>query len=336
MNYKRYIGKRLLLLILQVVGIVTISFFLLRMLPGDPVTARLGMLATEEAKAMLRQEMGLDQPMLVQFKSYVSGVVRGDLGQSWRTGNPVLQDLIERFPVTFELITYSMFLALFIGSVVGIFVSVKPIGFLEKVTRGYSFLAGALPDFYVGLLFIFFFYFILGWAPSPTGRISFLITPPQHITGSYIIDGILQGNWAAASSAATRLILPVLSLTFVWCAPFMKMARSTMMEIMDGDFIHYAKVSGLDQKTIRKYSFRNSYPPLLNLFAMSYTFVLGGAVLIEKVFSLPGMGLYSVLAIENSDYAALSGFILVASMFFLMVYLILDLVVAAIDPRARL
>lgn len=335
MKLGHYISRRLGIMVIQLIGIVVVTFFLNRMLPGDPVQARLGPLATDEAKAMLRAKMGLDQPVHIQFIQYANGLLHGDLGMSWRTGNPVLQDILQRFPTTFELITLAMFLALFVGVVVGAYAALHPNGLVDRGTLLYGLLAGAMPDFYIGLVLVFVFFYLLRIAPAPMGRIDVALTKPAFVTGSYIIDGILAGNWAVAKSAAAHLVLPVLTLAFVYTGSFLKLTRSTMKQMFDSDFMHYAKINGLPRAIVRTYGLKTTLPPIVNMFGMIYAFVLGAAVLIETVFGLAGLGQYSVQAITGADYAALSGFMIVASAFYLVIYILVDIIQAFLDPRIR-
>jgi peptide/nickel transport system permease protein len=335
MKLRRYILRRLGIMTIQIAGVITLSFFIMRALPGDPVEARLGMMATEESKAMLRERMGLDQSLHIQFVQYIGGLLQGDLGDSWRTGNPVAQDIRERFPTTFELITISMFLALVLGVMVGAYTALHPGGLLDRATLLYALLAGAMPDFYIGLILILVFYVLLRVAPPPMGRIDIALSQPEFITGSYLVDGVLTRNWPVFRSAVAHLVLPVATLTFVYSGSFMKLTRSTLAEILEGDFLHYARLNGLGPGIVRRYALRAALSPVVNLFGMLYAFVLGAAVLVESVFGLAGMGLYSVQSIVGADYEALGGFLLVAAIFYLVMYISVDLVQATLDPRVR-
>lgn len=335
MKLGRYISRRLGIMIIQLVGIVIVTFFLTHLLPGDPVQARLGPLATDEAKAMLRARMGLDQPLHIQFVNYVNGLLHGDLGNSWRTGNPVLKDIIQRFPTTFELISLAMFSALIVGVLIGAYSALHRNGLVDKLQMFYSMLAGAMPDFYIGLLLIFVFFYHLRIAPAPMGRIDVALMKPTMITGSYIIDGALAGDWAVVKSAIGHLILPVFTLAFVYTGSFLKLTRSTMIQMFDSDFMHYAKINGLPRAIVKEYGMKTTMPPVVNMFGMIYAYVLGAAVLIENVFGLAGLGQYSVQSITSADYEALGGFMIVIAVFYLVVYLLVDIIQAFLDPRIR-
>jgi peptide/nickel transport system permease protein len=328
-----YILRRVLALIPQLLAISFVTFVIARMLPGDPVALILGPMSTAEARANLAAEMHLDQPFLVQYFYYLRDLAHGDLGRAWTTSNSVLSDLLARFPATLELISYSLVLALIVGVVLGVVTAFKPGGAVDKSTRLYGLLAGALPDFWLGLLLIFFLYFKLRIFPAPLGRLDPFMLPPTTITGMYTIDGLLTGNWEAFGSAWAHLALPVITLAFASAGAIMRMTRSTMMAILSGDFIQQGRLSGLPDRVLRRYAFRNALPPVVTLVAIIYGFLLGGAVLIENVFGWGGLGQYAVQSLSQSDYAALQGFVLVAATFTLILYLVVDLLYFAIDPR---
>ena len=328
-----YILRRCLALFPQLLAISIVTFVLARLLPGDPITLILGPLATPESRANLAAQMHLDQPLHVQYFYYLRDLVRGDLGRSWNTSNTVRDDLLSRFPATFELITYSLLLALIIGLGVGIVTSFRPGGWVDRVTRLYGLLAGALPDFWLGLLLIFFLYFKLRLFPAPIGRLDPFLDPPRQITGMYTIDSLVTGNWLVFRNAVAHLALPVLTLAFASAGAIMRMTRSTMIAILDGDFIRHGRLSGLPEQTLVRYAIRNALPPVVTLVAIIYGFLLGGAVLIENIFGWGGLGQYAVRALVVSDYAALQGFVLVAAAFTLLLYLVVDLLYFAIDPR---
>jgi ABC-type dipeptide/oligopeptide/nickel transport system permease component len=328
-----YVMRRSLALLPQLLAISIVTFVLARLLPGDPVGLILGPMATPESLAKLRSEMHLDQPLYIQYYYYVASLLQGDFGRSWSTSDSVWSDLIARVPATLELITYSLMLALIMGIAVGVATSFHPGGWLDRITRVYGLMAGAIPDFWLGLLLIFFFYYELRIFPAPLGRLDPFLNAPTHITGLYTIDSLLTGNWTCLLSAVTHLALPVITLAFASAGSIMRMTRSTVMSILDGDFIRHGRLSGLPERTLLRYALRNALPPVVTLVAIIYGYLLGGAVLIENVFGWGGLGQYAVQAMSNSDYAAIQGFVLVAATFTLFLYLVVDLLYFAIDPR---
>lgn len=328
-----YILRRCVALIPQLLAISIVTFVLARLLPGDPVTLILGPLATPESRANLENQMHLDESLHVQYYYYLRDLLHGDLGRSWSTSNTVWDDLVSRFPATFELITYSLILALVVGLSVGVITSFRPGGWVDKVTRLYGLMAGAMPDFWLGLLLIYFLYYKIRIFPAPIGRLDPFLEAPRQITGMYTFDSLVTGNWEVFRSSVEHIALPVITLAFASAGAIMRMTRSTMIAILDGDFIRHGRLSGLPEHTLVRYAIRNALPPVVTLVAIIYGFLLGGAVLIENIFGWGGLGQYAVRALVVSDYAALQGFVLVAATFTLFLYLIVDLLYFAIDPR---
>lgn len=335
MQIALYIGKRLLFVIPQMLGILFISFFLIKLIPGDPAVLMLGPNATTEAVAKLRAEMGLDLPVMKQFMIYLGNVVQGDLGMSWQTAKPVLSDLLERFPATLELVTLSLLLALAIGIPLGVASSMRKRGLIRKVADYYGLLAGALPDFWLALVGIFLFYSVLKWAPAPLGRYSIMLIPPPTVTGSILIDSLIAGNFQVFKSALAQLVLPVGTLGLVNAGPILKITQSTMDRALASDYMAYARMSGLPRKTVRKQAFRASLPNIITIVSVLYSFLIGGAVLVEIVFGWGGAGQYAVAGVLNADINPVLGFVTFAALLSLAVYLIVDLAYFALDPRTR-
>lgn len=334
-RFLRILLKRLPMVVPQVLGVIFVTFMLVRLLPGDPALLMLGNMATEESIANLRDQLGLNDSLLEQFIAYVGGVVQGDLGVSLFTSNPVAVDLLERAPATLEMIFYAMLLTVLIGVTVAVLAAVRPGGISDYISRFYGMAAGAIPDFWVGLLLIFFLFSVLGIAPAPFGRIDPMISPPPTITGFYTIDALMTGNLDAFRSAAGRLILPVLTLTIVNAGALMKMSKTAFADIWRADFIRHQRASGLPQGRIIRNALRNSLPPVITLVGFLMGFLLGAAVLVETIFSWGGLGQYAVQAVTYSDYPALQGFVLVAAVFILVVYLVVDILYELTDPRIQ-
>lgn len=335
MNYVKYIGRRLLLMIPQLLGIMLVSFLLVRMLPGNPATAIAGSLASEETVRGIEERMGLDKPVPVQFIMYLRNVLRGDLGNSWYTSNPVIVDLSSRFPATLEIISLSMFWAITIGVLAGIIATVRPSGIVDKVSKGFSMVAGALPEFWLGLLLIYFLYVKLRIVAAPLGRLDMGISTPNQITGMILIDTLLAGDSGAFQNALSHLFLPVLTLSITLLGPILKMTRSSMREAMDSEYVYYARMGGMHNKLVVSYAFRSALPPIVTIIAVYYGFMLGGAVLIEQVFGWGGLGQYAVQAIVNKDFNAIQGFLMLSAVFSLFLYLIVDIIYMLIDARIR-
>jgi len=330
-----YIAKRAGIGLLQAIGITVVVFFVIRSLPADPVARLVGFNASPEVYAQAQASLGLDRSVWEQFTSFVTSVARGDLGTSWVTGSPVLQEIRTTFPVTLQLITLAFLVALAISLPIGIATARRPGGKLDKTVFGYGLFAGAQPEFWWGLLFIFIFYFTLRWAPAPLGQYSPDVSPPTEITGMSLVDSLVTLNFPAFGSALWHLWLPVMTLTLIVSGPIIKMSRQSMSRVLGSDFLLYQQASGLPSRQVARSTLRASLPPVVTLAGILFGFLLGGAVLIEQVFSFNGLGSYSVRAVLNLDYPAIQGTVLVITLVSLLVYLILDLLIAAIDPRVK-
>jgi len=331
----RIVLTRLPMVVPQMLGVIFVTFMLVRLLPGDPALLMLGNMATPESIANLREQLGLDGSLWQQFVHYLGGVLQGDLGVSLFTSNPVAVDLMERAPATLELIFYAMILTILIAVAIAVLAVVRPGGIADYISRFYGMAAGAIPDFWVGLLLIFFLFSTLGIAAAPFGRIDPMIAAPPTVTGFYTFDAVIAGDFAALKSAAGRLLLPVLTLTIVNAGALMKMTKTTFAEIWRADFIRHQRASGLSQSRIVRNALRNSLPPIITLIGFLVGFLLGAAVLVETIFSWGGLGQYAVQAVTYSDYPALQGFVLVAAVFILVVYLIVDILYELADPRIQ-
>jgi len=330
-----YIGRRLIFVGPQLVGILLVSFLLLKLIPGDPAVMMLGPFATDDGLARLRSELGLDRSVFEQFGLYLWRILHGDLGSSWQTTMPVTTDLAQRFPATLELVTLSLLLALLIGMPLGVAGARNKTGVLRKIADYYGLVAGALPDFWFALVLIFVLYTMLGIVPAPLGRMDFTVIPPPTITGSLLIDSLVSGNWPALKNAAGHLILPVLTLGFINAAPILKMTQSTMQTMLDADFSRYAEMCGLPPQVVARKALRNALPSVITIVSVLYGFLIGGAVLVEIVFSWGGAGQYAVQGVLNADLNPVLGFVVFSAVLSLVIYLIVDLIYFALDPRLR-
>jgi ABC-type dipeptide/oligopeptide/nickel transport system permease component len=335
MQLLAYIGRRLIFVGPQLIGILLVSFLLVKLIPGDPAVMMLGPFATEDGLARLRAELGLDRSIIEQFGIYLWKVAHGDLGTSWQTTMPVTSDLSQRFPATLELVTLSLLLALAIGMPLGIAGARNKSGVQRKIADYYGLAAGALPDFWFGLVLIFVLYTLLGIVPAPLGRLDFTVIPPPEVTGSLLIDSLISGNWAALRNAAGHLVLPVLTLGLINAAPILKMTQSTMERMLEADFSRYAEMCGLPRHVVVRKALRNSLPSVITIVSVLYGFLIGGAVLVEIVFSWGGAGQYAVQGVLNADLNPVLGFVLYSAILSLVIYLIVDLIYFALDPRTR-
>ncbi len=328
-----YVGRRVLFIVPQLFGITLVSFLLVKSIPGDPAILMLGPTATPEAIASLRSKMGLDQPIVLQFIIYLKNLLHGDFGTSWQTTRPVFEDLMQRFPATLELITFGLAAAILIGLPLGLASAFRPHGVFAKAAEFYGLCAGAIPDFWLALVLIFVFYTLFQIVPAPLGRISLSVPPPETITGMYIIDSLLTRNWEAFSSSAAHLVLPVATLGFINAGPILKMTQSTVDRMLHADFSRYEVLCGVPHNIVVKNALRNASPSIVTIISVLYGYLIGGAVLVEIVFSWGGAGQYAVQGVLNSDLYPVLGFVLFSAMFSLVVYLAVDLIYFALDPR---
>ena len=336
----RYTLRRFLIGLVQLLGLVIAVFFLIRLLPADPVSRLVGMNASKEAYAQAQAQLGLDRPVLTQLSIYLGfapdtapGLLQGSLGQSWVTGSEVTADIAAYLPVTIELITLSFVIAFVIAVPVGMLSALRPGGRADRGVFLYSLFAGSQPEFWWGLLFVYVFFYQLHLAPAPLGRLSPISTLPPPVTGFILVDTQLAGQPRKFLEAAHHLMLPVANLTFILSGPIIKMVRQNMLRALRSDFVLYANCIGLPRSRVARYALRAAMAPSMTLIGILYGFMLSGAVLVETVFSLGGIGQYAVRSVLAYDYPAIQGVVLVITAISLLVYLGLDLIHAAIDPR---
>lgn len=335
MQILRYIGRRILFVIPQLIGIILVSFFLVKLIPGDPAVMMLGPTASEKSIAELRDKLGVTKPISTQLVRYLHDVARGDLGTSWQTTQPVTEDLFQRFPATLELVSFGLLLAILIGFPLGVAAARRQRGPVRKFADYYGLLAGAMPDFWLALVLIYVFYTQLDWIPAPLGRIDMAVLPPAVVTGSMVIDSLLAGDADALASSFGHLALPVLTLGLINAGPILKMTQSTVERTLQSDFIRYAEMCGLPRRVVLRQAVRAALPSVVTIVSVLYGFLIGGAVLVEIVFSWGGAGQYAVQGVLNADVNPVLGFVVFSAALSLVIYLLVDLLYFALDPRTR-
>lgn len=317
-------------------GVSIVSFLLTRALPGNPIDTMVAPWASQGVRDALTQRYGLDQPIYVQYVRFIGNLAHGDLGVSFTTSKPVIHDIADRWSATFELSTCSMVVAIGLGLPLGLVTAWRRNSWLDHVGRVVSVMGVSLPVFWTGIILIYVFFVELGWVPPPIGRIGVLVPGPYRITGFYLIDSILTGNFETAIASLRQLILPVVALAFSAMAPIARMMRSEAIEVLESDYIRAARSFGLPEHTIfLRHVLKNALLPVVTMIALVYGYLLGGVVLAEKIFSWPGLGLYAFNAAVSADYPALLGFTLLMALSYSVVFLALDLVYAFLDPRIR-
>lgn len=336
MTFSRFLLRRFLMAIPLLVGIVFVTFMLVRVGGLDPVGRLAGPTATAEEFDMIRAELGLDEPLWKQFAIYAGNVLQGDLGDSWLSNRPVLTDLKERAFISIELLFWGVGIGTLIGVPIGLRAAFRPNGKFDQVSRVLSLLGFSIPTYWLGLVMLFVFFYLLRWAPPGIGRISLMVSPPDYVTGSYLIDGLLAADWRVAKSAAAHLILPVVCLAIVSAAPIIKQTRAIALEVLSSDAVRYARASGLPQKTVRKLVLKNSATPVVTFIGTEITGLVGTMSLIEYVFAWGGLGQYGLNAIVRGDFTAVQGYVLTLALFSVVIFLIVDIIVALIEPRSEL
>ncbi|MCE5171958.1 ABC transporter permease [Paenibacillus profundus] len=332
----QFITRRLLYLIPSLLGIVLITFILSRVLPGDPALMIAGEQAPQHVVENIRTQLGLNDPLYVQFGAYVKQLLQGDLGVAWHTGHTVLEDFAVRLPATIELGFVSLLIALLVAIPVGIVAATKKESIVDHISRIFSLIGACMPVFWLGLLLILFFYSKLGIAPAPMGRIGGDILPPTNITGLYLVDSLLTADWVAFKQSLSHLLLPAICLSAGTMAIIARMMRSSMLEVIGQDYIRTARAKGLNERSVvYKHALVNASIPTVTMIGLQIGYLLGGAVITETIFAWPGVGSYVTESILATDYAPIQAFTLLSAVVYSCINLLVDMVYGLIDPRIR-
>jgi len=329
--------KRVMMTIPSIVGVVIVTFLLTRMLPGDPAAYFAGPAATPQAIQEVRVKLGLEKPLIQQFGRYVFDLAHGNLGTSLTTGQSVSTELRTRLPASAELTLLGLLVSIAIAVPLGIVAATRPNSLLDHTCRIVSTTGVSLPVFFTGLILIYVFYYLLGWAPAPLGRLDVFYEIPAQVTGFFLIDSLIAGDAQTFVAALKQLILPAVTLGVFSLAPIARMTRASMLAVLSSDFIRTARASGLSTWTVViTYAFRNAMLPVITTLGMVFSFLLGANVLVEKVFAWPGIGSYAVEALLASDFAPVQGFVLTMAVMYVALNLMIDILYGLIDPRVRL
>jgi peptide/nickel transport system permease protein len=329
--------KRAAMAVPSLIGVVVITFVLTHTLPGNPAAYFAGPAATPQAIEEIKVKLGLDKPLPEQFVRYIADLAHGNLGNSLTTGLPVATDLRTRLPASAELTLLGLLVSMAIAVPLGILAATRPNSLIDHACRVIATLGVSLPVFFTGLILVYVFYFLLGWAPSPIGRLDVFYDPPPQITGFYLIDSLIAREPEIFLASLKQLILPALTLGIFSLAPIARMTRASMLAVLSSDFVRTARASGLSSFTVVvTYAFRNAMLPVITTLGMVFSFLLGANVLVEKVFAWPGIGSYAVEALLVSDFAPVQGFVLVMAVMYVVLNLTIDVLYGLIDPRVRL
>ncbi|MGA2128322.1 MAG: ABC transporter permease, partial [Xanthobacteraceae bacterium] len=321
----------------SLIGVVIVTFLLTRALPGDPAAYFAGPAATKEAIEQIRVRLGLDKSLAQQFVLYVGDLARGDLGVSLTTGQSVVSEIETRLPASAELTLLGLVVSMAIAIPLGILAATRPGSLVDHACRVVATAGVSLPVFFTGLILVYVFYYLLGWAPAPLGRLDVFFSAPPQVTGFYLIDSLIAGDGGVFLASLSQLFLPALTLGIFSLAPIARMTRASMLAVLSSDFVRTARASGLSPTTvIVTYAFRNAMLPVITTLGMVFSFLLGANVLVEKVFAWPGIGSYAVEALIASDFAPVQGFVLTMAVLYVALNLLIDVLYGLIDPRVRL
>jgi peptide/nickel transport system permease protein len=331
----RFTVRRLLLLVPILIGLSILIFVWIRALPGTPAEALLGERADEESIAEIREQLGLDDPVYVQYWRYLQTLADGELGTSITSRRPVTEELKERFPATIELTIAAGFFALLFGIPLGFFAAKRYGGLFDNASLFLSLIGVSIPVFVLAILLKWLFSVKLGWLPS-IGRQDVLITA-EHPTNFYVLDGIITGNWNAAWDAAKHLILPAIALASIPLALITRITRASVLDVQNEDYVRTARAKGLPERAIdTRHVFRNAVLPVSTVVGLQIGLLLSGAILTETVFAFPGIGTWIQQSIENRDYPVLQGGVLFVAIIVVVVNLIVDISYGLLNPRIRL
>jgi len=327
--------RRLIIIPISLFFVVAFSYGLVEIMPGDPALAIAGNTANEREVAIIRAELGLDRPFDERFVKFFTDIAQGDLGRSFFDGQIVSHEITRYFPASVEIMVLSLLFAgligLSLGALAGYFRQRAP----DSVARIVITALQAVPEFLIALLLIFFIFYLWRWAPAPIGRLSLTDTYPPVVTNFLFIDLILAGDWNGLRSTAHRSVLPVATLAIGTAAYFAKVARATIGAAMSSKQVQFARACGLSEFKVLQYALLQARGPIITYTAILVAALVGGASIIETMFSWRGLGQWGLQAILNKDVPAIQGFVIATGSFTMIVYLALDLVVAALDPRIR-
>jgi peptide/nickel transport system permease protein len=311
-----------------------VVFFMVRAIPGDPAQIMLGQQATQEQVQQVRENMGLDKPIFVQYGLFLKDAVRGDLGDSIVTGRPVTTELRVRLPATFELVAFAMLIAVLVGIPVGVISAVRQYSLLDKTTSVLALTGISMPIFWLAMILVVIFGVNLELLPFP-GRLD-PTTAITSITGLVLVDSLLTLNFAGFWDGLLHLIMPALALATIPMAVIMRMTRSSMLEVMNEDYVRTARAKGvIPWRVIVKHALRNAMLPTITVIGLQVGLLMGGSIITETIFSWPGIGLYTYQAVSARDYASIQGVVLYGALLFVLINLLVDILYAVLDPRVR-
>ena len=337
MERLKFIGKRLIYLVIMMLGVATLVFILTKLVPGDPVTANLSQRALNDPAivAAYQAKHGLDQPVLVQYGLHIRNLLQLDLGTSIRTNRPILDELLRCYPATIELALFAIVLASVVGILFGIISAIRRNSVLDQTVRAISVTGVSVPSFWLALIVLTIFYYKLHLLPGP-GRLSNTFSTPVTVTGLYVIDSLLEGDLPKALDALSHLILPGTVLAAFTMGLITRTTRSNLLDVMSTDYIRTAKAKGLSRvQLIMRHALGNALIPVLTVIGLGLGNLLGGMVLVETIFNWPGVGQFAYESVLSNDYPAIIGVALLIALNYMVINTVVDILYGVIDPRVR-
>ena len=332
---KRYILNRAFFSVIILIVITVITFFISRVLPGDPVSLWIGGHPTKEQITIAKKELGLDKPLFTQFVNYSKELLKGELGTSIRTRQPISSELKNRFFATFELVTISIIISFFIGYPLGLYSGLNEGKRSDKLISRFGYFGLAFPVFWLGMILQIIFFSQLNILPLQ-GRISQNIDINALTSGMFLVDSLLKQNWTVFSNALLHIILPATTLSFSVVGIILRTSRSSLIDTISEPYFNTFKTYGLTKKEIvTKLAYKNTLIPVGTIVGLSYGLMLGGTFLVESIFDWPGLGQFCVLSILTNDFPAIVGVTLVYATSYILINLIIDLLYVFLDPRIQ-
>lgn len=328
--------ERILITIPIMIGVALIVFLFMRLTPGDPVDLMMGSAGnvSDEEVEIIKAELHLDKPLHIQLTTYIAEVAQGDLGTSYKKNRPVTDLVIETLPATVELALAASFISLIIGIPIGVYSAVKQNSFIDRISMGGSFLGISMPPFWLGIVLIIIFSVYLGWTPVK-GRIDFGYQFPT-VTGLYVVDSLLAGNFSAFKNVLQHLLLPAITLGAGMAAIVARVTRSSMVETLRSDYVTLARAKGIKEwRVIVVHGLRNGLIPTVTMVGLEIGVLLSGNMIVETVFGWPGLGRLAVEGIFSRDYPLVQGVVMFYAFIFVFANLIVDILYTYLNPKLR-
>ena len=333
----KYILRRILFAVPLLLGITVVAFLIANAIPADPINANLpqNALGNEALVTAFREKWGLDEPPHIQYFTYLRNLLRGDMGTSIKTKNPVLEDIGQFLPATVELATVSIFVGLFLGVSFGVVSAVWRNSLVDYAVRVFALIGVSFPVFLLALVALSVFHAQLGWVVGP-GRLGFLVKDPPHVTGLFTVDSLLAGQWKTFQDAAAHLVLPSLVLGSYVSGIIARITRSSLLEVLGLDYVRTARAKGqLEPRVVLRHALSNALIPVVTMLGVLYGSLLAGAVLTESIFAWPGIGRYAFRASTSQDFPAIMGVSMLIALIYVIANFIVDVLYFWLDPRIR-